>query len=84
MRTRSRQAVTAARRRKVDVAFDVRGLAPGAPTLAGQAAALTSVDAEVHGVADAIAKLGVDPSRISLSARTEPGLTANEVRVYVH
>ena len=79
-----RQAVTAARQRKVDVDFDVQGLAPTAPTLAAQAANLQSVDAEAHGVADAIGRLGVDPSRIRLSSRTEAGLSANEVRVYVH
>ena len=79
-----RQAVTAARQRKVDVSFDVQGLAPAAPTLAAQAANLQSVNAEAHGVADAIGRLGVDPSRIRLASRTEAGLSANEVRVYVH
>ena len=79
-----KQAVTAARRRKVDVAFDVQGFAPTAPSLAAQAASLQSVDAETHAVADAVAKLGVDPGRIRLSARTEAGIAMNEVRVYVH
>ncbi len=79
-----RQAVTAARSRKVDVAFDIRAVAPTALTLAAQIANINQADADAHGVADAIEKLGVDPSRIGLQSGAEPGITVPEVRVYVH
>jgi hypothetical protein len=79
-----RQAVTEARQRKVDVSFEVQGLAPTAPAIDAQTSALATVNKEAQGVAAAIAGLGVDPTRIRMLSRTEPGLSANEVRVYVH
>jgi hypothetical protein len=78
-----RQAVTAARTRKPDVQFAVVAVAPAAPTLAQQAAGLTRASAEARQVAEAIAAQGVPSGQIALSARAEPGVRSDEVRVFV-
>jgi hypothetical protein len=62
----------------------VQGVAPAGPTLDAQGAALATVNREAQGVAAAIAGAGVDPTRIRMLTRTEAGISANEVRVYVH
>jgi hypothetical protein len=81
-------AVQAAQARKPDVAFDVvtvttpAGSEPTtAPVEAEDSAALGRQEA--LGVARALIALGVGPSRITLGASKQPGLTAREVRVYV-
>ncbi len=79
-----RQAVTAARARKPDVRFAVVAVAPAAPTLAQQATGLARATAEARQVAEAIAAQGVPSEQIALSARAEPGVRFDEVRVLVH
>ena len=79
-----RQAVTAARRRKPDVVFDVVAMLPGgAGTGAEPDDGTASSSAEAGTVARAIAAEGVLPTRVRLFARPEAGLTEREVRVYV-
>lgn len=78
-----RGAARDALRVKPDVRFEVVALAPSAPTLDAQAAGLRQADADARGVAEAIARAGAAPDRISLSARTQPGLAARQVQVFV-
>jgi hypothetical protein len=79
-----RQAVRAALARKRDVVFDVIAIAPTAPTLQAQLQGLNTAEDRLHSVAGVIARQGVAPAQIRLSARTEPGVTAISVRVFIH
>ena len=79
-----RQAVRAALARKRDVVFDVIAIAPTAPTLQAQLQGLNAAEDRLHSVAGVIARQGVAPAQISLSARTEAGVTAISVRVFIH
>lgn len=79
-----RQQVAAALARKPDVVFDVVTVVPATGTPAAQTAAATGVIADARQVARAINNEGVDDPRIHLAARSEPGLAAREIRVFVH
>jgi hypothetical protein len=78
------QAAQQALARKPDVQFDVVGVAPEPATLDLQTAALTQVDEDVRGVAEAIAKAGATPAQIHLSSRTDPAVKVPTVLVYVN
>lgn len=79
-----RQAVDEARRRKADVAFDVVTVVPLTGDVAAQMAAAQADGSTAADVGRSIASLGVAANRIALSARTDPGVTESEVRIYVH
>jgi len=79
-----RQQVAAALARKADVVFEVVTVVPGTGSLDSQADAATGVIADARQVARTINGEGVDDPRIHLAARSEPGLDAREIRVFVH
>ncbi len=69
------QAVSTAKRRKPDAAFDVVGVAPGA-TIAPEATA------RAQEVANTLASLGVEAGRIRMFNAANPALKVTEVRIY--
>lgn len=78
-----RQAVRAAEARKPGIVYDVVGIAPARDDAGAQADAVLLASDNASAVMRAIMADGVPPARIHLGARTETGLTAREVRVYV-
>jgi len=76
-------AVHAAEARDGGVQYDVFAVVPakGSPTQQIQAAGDAQSDAV--GVMKSIMLLGVPAERIHLGVRADPGITANQVRVYV-
>ncbi len=78
-----RQQVAAALARKPDVVFDVVTVVPATGTPASQTAAATEVISDARQVARTINSEGVDDPRIHLAARSEAGLAAREIRVFV-
>ena len=78
-----RQAVDLALSRKPGVAFDVVTVVPATGTPAQQADAAGSIRGDARDVARIIVEQGVDVDRVSLLARSEPGVTGRQVRVYV-
>ena len=83
-----RAAVTAAERARRGIDYDVVGIAPAAPSTAGQAAVASVVAQEEAGshaaeVMRAIMALGVPAARIHLAVRPDPALTAGAIRVFV-
>jgi len=79
-----RQAVGDAVARKPGVAFDVATIVPADGTPAQQVAAATALNPDARTVARGINDAGVDEDRISLSARSEVGVSSRQIRVYVH
>jgi hypothetical protein len=78
-----RQAVRAAEAHKPDIVYDVVGTAPVRGDAGAQSDALLLASDDASAVMRAIIADGVPAARIHLGARTETGLTAREVRVYV-
>jgi type IV pilus biogenesis protein CpaD/CtpE len=78
-----RQQVDAALAVKPDAQFEVVTVVPGVGATASQTAAATEVIADARQVARVINDEGVDDGRISLSAKSEAGLAARELRVFV-
>jgi hypothetical protein len=76
-------AVHAAEARSAAVQYDVFAVVPakGAPAQQVQAAGEAQQDAV--GVMKAIMALGVPAERIHLGVRSDPGIVANQVRIYV-
>ena len=77
------QSVANALARKPDVQFDVVSVVPAAGTPAEQVAAATGITADARAIARAINADGVDDGNIHLSARSDAGVTAREVQVFV-
>jgi len=83
----------AAQARKRDIDYDVVGVAQAAPITPGQSAAgqtaVASVVAQEEAgshaaeVMRAIMAQGVPAARIHLAVRSDPAITAGEIRVYV-
>jgi hypothetical protein len=76
--------VDAALARKPDATFDVVTEVPATGNPDDQTAAIERGQQDAVGVMSKLADDGVDPARIHLSARTDPGITAREIRLYVH
>jgi hypothetical protein len=79
-----REAVDQALSRKQTVEFDVITIVPAVGLPAQQVDAAISIRADARDIARVIGNEGVDPDRIHMLARAEPGVTARQVRVYVH
>ncbi len=83
-----RTVVRAAQARKRDIEYDVAGIAPATSAAAGQPAVASVVAQQEAGshaaeVMRAIMAQGVPAARIHLAVRSDPAITAGEVRVYV-
>ncbi len=78
-----RTAVRAARARRADVIFDVYAAIPTTGSTEQQVAASQQQAAHARNIADAIRAEGVPASQIMLGTRTEAGLDAPEIRVFV-
>lgn len=78
-----RQIVRAAEARKPGIVYDVVGIAPARDEAGAQSDALVLASDNASAVMRAIIADGVPATRIHLGARTETGLKAREVRVYV-
>ncbi len=88
-----RTVVRAAQARKRDIEYDVAGIAPATSGASGKGssgqAAVASVVAQQEAgshaaeVMRAIMAQGVPAARIHLAVRSDPTITAGEVRVYV-
>jgi hypothetical protein len=76
-------AADAARAQKPDVAFDVLTAVPTAASAADQTRALQANEDDAKEVANVLLYDGVDPGRIHLGVRNDPGATPREVRIYV-
>ncbi len=79
-----RQAVADAVRRKPNVQFDIVSVVPATGTPAQQVAAATGITGDARAIARAINADGVDDGNIHLSARSDSGVTARQVQVFVH
>lgn len=83
-----REAVRAAEKSKRDIDYDVAGVAPGTTNAAGNPVGASVVAREEAGshaaeVMRAIMALGVPAARIHLATRSDGGITAGEIRIYV-
>lgn len=78
-----RQAVRAAQARKPDIVYDVVGVAPVRGDAGAQSDGLLLASDNASAVMRAIIADAVPAARIHLGARTETGLAAREVRIYV-
>jgi hypothetical protein len=76
-------AVEEARARKPDVAFDVLTALPSATDPAEQTRIVQANEADAKEVANALLYDGVNPDRIHLGLRRDPGASPREVRIYV-
>lgn len=79
-----RLAVLMAEARKPNIQYDLVTVVPGRGNPADQVAAAKAGESDAIAVADTMNGLGVDPPRIHMSARTDPNVTARELRIYVH
>ncbi len=77
------RAVEMAEARRADPRYEVVAVVPAKGSPAEQVAAAEQAGEDARDVADRLLALGVTAAAIRLSARTEPGLTAREVRVYL-
>jgi hypothetical protein len=77
-----RYAITEAERRRPGLDYEVVAVAPASGAIADQVVALQVARRDGTEIMRAITALGVAPSRLRLSARTDPAATAREVRVY--
>ncbi len=76
-------AVHAAEARDAAVQYDVFAVVPAKGTPTQQIAAAGAAQQDAVGVMRAIMALGVPAARIHLGVRADPGIGANQVRVYV-
>lgn len=79
-----RMAVLMAEARRPDAQYDVVTVVPTTGDPAKDAQTATAGQADAAAVGDLMENLGVEPTRIRLSARTEPEAKMRELRVYVH
>jgi hypothetical protein len=77
-------AVHAAEARDAAVEYDVFAVVPATGSPAAQVKAAGDAQQDAVEVMKAIMALGVPVVRIHLGARSDPAITANQVRVYVH
>lgn len=77
-------AAESALQRKPDASFEVITPVPTAAPPAEQDAFTRRGAEDARAVADALASAGVDPDKIHLGLRGDPGSPVREVRVYVH
>lgn len=77
-------AVHAAESRSTAVQYDVFAVVPAKGAPAAQAKAAGDAQQDALGVMKSIMTLGVPATRIHLGVRSDPGVDANEVRVYLH
>ena len=82
-RTALRTAVRAARARRADVIFDVYAAIPTTGSPEQQVASAQQQALHAREIADALRAEGVPASQIMLGTRTEAGLDAPEIRVFV-
>lgn len=78
-----RLAVQMAEARKPEVQYDVVTAVPARGSPADQARAAKQGESDAIEVADEMNTLGVDPTRIHMSARTDPRISNRELRIYV-
>jgi hypothetical protein len=78
------EAVTRALTAKPNVLFTVQGLVPLAGDANAQAVSLQAATATTREIAEAIVTDGADQGQIELAVRADPGVKAQEVRVFVH
>lgn len=76
-------AIEAAEARKPDATFDVVTAVPAKGAPAEQVRTIEQGQSDAAEVMSKMAADGITPDRIHLSARTDPTITAREVRVYV-
>jgi len=77
-------AVDLAEARKPDVAYDVVTVVPAKGTPDQQIAAAEQAQHDATDVMDKMVDIGVRPERVHLATRTDPSITAHEIRIYVH
>jgi hypothetical protein len=78
-----RLAVQMAEARKPDVRYDLVTVVPARGDPSDQVKAARQGEPDAIAVADEMINLGVDPTRMQMSARTDPRLNARELRIYV-
>ena len=76
-------AVHAAEARNRAVQYDVFAVVPAKGTPAQQIQAAGEAQQDAVGVMKSIMALGVPAARIHLGVRADPGISANQVRIYV-
>lgn len=79
-----RLAVQMAEARKPDVQYDLVTAVPASGSPSDQVSLAKQGESDAIDVAQAMNDLGVDPPRIHMAARTDPKITARELRIYVH
>jgi len=78
-----RLAVQMAEARKPDVQYNLVTVVPAHGDPSDQVKAAEQGKSDAIAVADEMIGLGVDPTRMQMSARTDPGVNARELRIYV-
>lgn len=78
-----RLAVQMAEARKPGAQYDLVTTVPGSAVPADQVRIARQGESDAITVAQAMNDLGVDPPRIHMAARTDPKVTARELRIYV-
>lgn len=82
-----RDAIAQARQQRPNAAFDVVTVIPtqGKATgmVADQISAAEALRPNALGVARELTQLGIPHAKLSLTARTDPGVTVREIRIYV-
>jgi hypothetical protein len=76
-------AVHAAEARNAEVQYDVFAVVPATGAPAQQVQAAGAAQQNAVGVMKSIMALGVPAARIHLGVRSDPGIGANQVRIYV-
>ncbi len=79
-----RKAVQLAQARRPDAVYDLTTVVPAQGPPDQQISAVTEGEQDATDVMDTMADLGVNPDKMHLAARAEPGLPARELRIYVH
>lgn len=77
-------AVQMAEARKPEVQYELVTVVPARGTPSDQVKAAKEGESDAIDVAQEMSELGVDPTRIHMAARTDPRITARELRIYVH
>ena len=78
-----RLAVLMAEGRRPGIQYDLVTVVPARGSPADQVAAARQGESDAIAVADEMNALGVDPPRIHMAARTDPGVNTRELRIYV-
>lgn len=78
-----RLAVLMAEGRRPGIQYDLVTVVPARGSPADQVAAARDGESDAIAVAGRMNALGVDPPRIHMSARTDPGASSRELRIYV-